>query len=104
MMSRLSKKDERGIAAVIVAISLAALFGALLLSVDAGNLWQTRRNLITATDATALDRAREAALNGSSTACSSSWTSLLTSNGGSDVSPLACSTTGTNDTGYVAIE
>src|SRR5438876_282683 len=43
--------------------------GAMMLSIDAGNMWQTRRNLITATDASALDAARRAAIDGPASAC-----------------------------------
>lgn len=49
-------RDERGISAVIVAVSLIGIFGATLLSVDAGNMWQTRRTISRGTDATALDQ------------------------------------------------
>lgn len=49
--------DERGVAAVVVAVSLMALFGAAILTLDAGSLWATRRNVITGTDAAALDAA-----------------------------------------------
>ena len=87
-MRRLLKtrfSQEHGISTVIVAVSLIGLFGAVLLSLDAGNMWQTRRNIITATDATALDRARSEILS-SGTACSTSttptWTDYLIRNAG----------------------
>lgn len=51
-------RDERGISSVVVAVSLFALFGALMLTLDAGNLWSTRRQIITGTDAAALHAAR----------------------------------------------
>ncbi|GAC1414009.1 MAG: hypothetical protein NVSMB57_09560 [Actinomycetota bacterium] len=51
-------RDERGSTAVIVAISLTAIFSAAVLSIDAGSLWRTRRELITNTDAGALAAAR----------------------------------------------
>jgi hypothetical protein len=50
--------DERGVSAVIVGISLVALFGAAVLAVDSGSLWSARRNLITDTDAAVLAAAR----------------------------------------------
>lgn len=56
LLSRV-RRDERGISAVIVAVALIGIFGATLLSVDAGNMWQTRRTIIRGTDATALDQA-----------------------------------------------
>lgn len=43
-------RDERGVSTVIVAVALVALFGALVLSLDTGDLWQSRRAMVTATD------------------------------------------------------
>ena len=60
--------DERGISAVIVAITLIALFGAAVLSIDAGSAWATRRKIVTGTDAAALAAARMFA-NGSANPC-----------------------------------
>lgn len=51
-------RDERGISAVTVAVSLMAMFSALVLSIDSGQLWTTRRNIITGTDAAVLHAAR----------------------------------------------
>src|SRR2546427_12837476 len=51
-------RDERGISAVVVVVSLIALFGAAVLSIDAGSAWATRRKIVTATDAAALAAAR----------------------------------------------
>ena len=45
--------DEKGISAVVLAVTLIGLFGAAVLSVDAGSLWTARRNIITASDAAA---------------------------------------------------
>ncbi|MFA5787820.1 MAG: pilus assembly protein TadG-related protein [Actinomycetota bacterium] len=56
LMTRL--RDERGVSAIIVAIALVLLFGAAALSIDAGSVWKTRRDLITDTDAAALAAAR----------------------------------------------
>ena len=56
MLARL--KDERGISAVIVAVSLIGLFGAAVLSIDAGSAWATRRKIVTGTDSAALGAAR----------------------------------------------
>lgn len=85
------RRDEGGLTAVVVVVSLAAIFGAALLSIDAGNLWQTRRNVITATDAAALAEAR-AAVPSPTTACATtSWTTLLAANAGPGViEPVAC--------------
>lgn len=54
----MTRRDERGATAVIVAVSLTAILGAAVLSIDSGSLWRTRRNLITDTDAGALAAAR----------------------------------------------
>jgi hypothetical protein len=51
-------RDDQGVAAIIVAICLVAIFGAAVLAIDAGSLWTTRRHLITGTDAAALAAAR----------------------------------------------
>lgn len=50
-------RDERGVSAVVVSVTLVALFGAAMLTLDAGSLWATRRHAITGTDAAALDAA-----------------------------------------------
>lgn len=83
-------RDERGATAVVVGVSLVALVGALMLSVDAGNMWAARRTIITGTDATALAEARTAWVKGSPAACGASWTGTLESNAGTDVEPIAC--------------
>ena len=102
-MTRL--RDERGVSAVIVAVSLIAMMSALVLSLDAGNLWQTRRHLITGTDAAALEAARLAAINGPDDACDN-YIETLNKNAGSEVTPIDCKIVAdaTGDTGYVVIE
>jgi hypothetical protein len=51
-------RDERGVSAVIVALSLTAIFGAALMSIDSGSVWRARRAIVTGTDAAALAAAR----------------------------------------------
>ncbi|HVL32592.1 MAG TPA: hypothetical protein VM600_03320, partial [Actinomycetota bacterium] len=51
-------RREDGVSAVIVAVSLTAIFGSAVLSVDAGSVWRQRRSIITDTDAAALAAAR----------------------------------------------
>lgn len=46
--------EEEGAAAVFVALVLIVIFGAGMMAIDAGSLWTTRRQAITATDAAAL--------------------------------------------------
>ena len=54
--------DERGAVAVIVGIAATVLFGFAGLAVDLGNLWESRRHLVTATDAAALAAAQAYAM------------------------------------------
>lgn len=54
--------NERGAAAVFVAITLVLLFGFGAFSIDLGNLWRERRHVIRATDAAALAAAQGYAL------------------------------------------
>ena len=58
-MNPTARRDERGATAVVVAVSLTAILGAAVLSIDSGSVWRTRRNLITDTDAGALAAARQ---------------------------------------------
>lgn len=61
-------RSEEGASAVIVAVSMFVLLGGALVAVDAGSLWQTKRNQVTDTDAAALAAARYIRVNGD-TAC-----------------------------------
>ncbi len=81
MLLRL-KNDQRGVSAVIVAVCLVGLFAASVLSIDAGALWANRRNMVTATDASALAEAQVQARNpnGAATSCSSTWLTILNAN------------------------
>jgi hypothetical protein len=54
--------EERGAAAITVGLTLVVLFGSGALAVDLGDLWQSRRHLVTATDAAALAAAQSEAL------------------------------------------
>ena len=113
-MVRKRLNDERGISAVIVAISLVGLMGAALISVDYGNVVQTRRNLITGTDSTALERARVEAFRATQLsgpgpiACpEATWTDYLIRNVGSYVNGSeSCNVypNGTTGTGYVVVQ
>ncbi len=57
------RRTERGATLVIVAIVIVVLLGMAALVVDLGNGWQSRRHLITATDAAALAAAQDFALD-----------------------------------------
>src|SRR5262249_40137639 len=92
--------DEKGVVAVIVAIVAVVLFAAAAYAIDSGNLWQTRRNMVTATDAAALAAAEGYALgnDGCSTA-----PSVLTQNRG-DAQLDSCAPSGTDTHGgYVTV-
>lgn len=99
------RTDQRGIAAPVAVIVLLAIFAAATLSVDAGNLWQTRRNMITATDAAALAEAGDAALTGTPT-CTGLYNTVLDNNAGEDVYDRSCTVTPgpSEGTGWVAVE
>ncbi len=104
------KDDERGVTAVVVAVTLVAIFGAAMLSVDAGNLWQSRRNMVTGTDAAALGEAQIAALNGTvPCGVGSDYQLQLQRNSGNAVFDPTCTPfigpLGTNldGTGYVTV-
>lgn len=99
------RRDEQGVTAVIAGVSLVALMAAIMLSLDAGNLWQTRRMIVTATDATALHAARAAALNGAATACSG-YQGRLQANAGSDAQAIDCRVVSgpLGNSGYVVVE
>lgn len=103
------RNDERGISSVIAAFSLVALFGAAVLSLDAGNVWQTRRNIVTATDAAALEQARTFSklpgFAGSGVPCPITYTDYLLRNGGAGTEPIGCTAHYvTSGTGYVTVE
>ncbi len=99
------RTDQRGIAAPVAVVVLLAIFAAATLSVDAGNLWQTRRNMITATDAAALAEAGDAALTGTAT-CTGLYNTVLDNNAGEDVYDRSCTVTPgpSEGTGWVAVE
>jgi hypothetical protein len=98
-------RDERGISAIVTAIAMFGVLSSLLLSLDAGNVWQTRRAVVTATDAAALETARNAALFGPATACAG-YKSALERNAGAGTEGVTCSVASgsTANTGYVTIE
>lgn len=102
---RVRGQGEDGISAVITVISLFGVLTALLLSLDAGNVWQTRRAVVTATDATALEQARIAAISGPAAACAD-YSSSLKRNAGNATQPVTCTVVQgpTANTGYITVE
>lgn len=67
-------RDEDGAAAIIVVISLMALFGVAALAIDVGSLWWTRRSLVVDVDASALAAASAAAAQVAASGCGASAT------------------------------
>ncbi|MCP3936553.1 MAG: hypothetical protein GY708_14400 [Actinomycetia bacterium] len=57
--SRHTSLDETGAAAIILALSMTVLMGAAAIVLDAGDIWQQRRQLVGAVDAGALAAAAE---------------------------------------------
>ncbi len=109
-MIRRLNRDERGVTAIVAVVCLLGIFGAATLSVDAGNLWQSRRNMVTATDAAALAEARDFAINslggGTPSGCTGLYNTILDRNAGTDVYDRSCTVvpfSGTG-TGYVSVE
>jgi hypothetical protein len=110
--------NERGITSVIAVVSLVAIFGSAMLSVDFGNMWTTRKTIISGTDATALDQALFAAKTGASdcnrigsagyNGAYQDWTNILQTNTkGFVVGSQTCNFTSVNSggvIGYVGVE
>src|SRR3954447_7362587 len=100
MTSSSGRRDERGAVAVIVAILALVLFAAAAYAIDAGNLWQTRRNMVTATDASSLAAAAQFAVGHDGCATAAQWLSANRPDGILD----SCSPSGTSvDDGYVTV-
>ena len=57
------RSEERGAVAVLVGLLVTVLFGFAGLAVDLGNLWASRRHLLTGTDAAALAAAQSYAVD-----------------------------------------
>ena len=93
-------RDERGIASLMVGVSVVAIFGSAAIAVDLGHLWSSRRHIITATDASALAAASEYALAGDGCATAPGYIG----DNDPDASVLACTPyfSGPNS-GYVAV-
>src|SRR5436190_1568142 len=62
LRARLDPENERGAVVVIVALSLIAIVGMVVLTVDVGGLLYRRRQMVSASDAAALAAAESCAL------------------------------------------
>jgi Flp pilus assembly protein TadG len=109
-LSMIAWREERGVSAVIVAVAMVAIFGAAMLAVDAGNLWQTRRNAVTSTDAAALRAAQDVALDPTligGASCGTNWLAQLQANTASAATQPQMTCTAyhpvNSQTGYVTV-
>ena len=98
-----TRNTERGAVAVITAILAPLLIGAVAYAIDTGNLWQTRRNMVTATDAAALGAAGKFALGSDGCAAGGAPT-FLTANR-TDATMDSCQPSSTDTKGgYVTVQ
>ena len=93
---------ERGAVAVIVALCSVVLVSFAAIVIDAGSLWQTRRNMVTATDAASLGAAAD--YSRGTNGCATTAATLLTANK-SGAALDSCSSQNGNaaDSGYVTV-
>jgi hypothetical protein len=95
--------DERGAVAVIIAICAIVLFGAAAFAIDTGNAWQTRRNMVTATDASALGAAGKFAVGQDGCGAGGAPDFLAANRSDATLDVCSPSTTNTRD-GYVTVK
>ncbi len=100
-MTKVAERDQRGAVMVIVALALVVLCGAAALSIDLGNGWQTRRGLITGTDAAALAAAQTYARGG--TGCDADAIAYLSANQADAVLVSCVNTPLGPTTGFVTV-
>jgi len=94
-------RDEGGAAAIIVGVCATVLFGASAIVIDAGDIWQERRQLVSATDAAALAAAQDEAFGVDG--CATRAGAYLEDNSpGSSMTD--CTTTGTSSAGSITID
>jgi len=101
-LSSRARRDERGAVAVFVAICGALIFAGSAYAIDAGHLWETRRDMTTAADAAALASASDYALG--KAGCDDTANEYLDKNvDGAELED--CDHTGkTPDSGYVTVK
>ena len=56
------KRNSDGAAAIVISVCITVLFGSAAIVLDAGDIWQERRQLVSATDAAAVAAAQDEAL------------------------------------------
>lgn len=94
-------RNEDGAAAIVIAVCITVLFGSAAIVIDAGDIWQERRQLTAATDASALAAAQDeaAGVNG----CEVSANPFLVANS-DGASLVSCIATGTSVAGEVKVD
>jgi len=95
-----SARDESGAIAVIVALVSIVLFAGAAFAIDAGNVWQTRRQMVTASDASALAAAGRYAEGGDG--CATTAAATLAANRG-DATLEDCLPAAGTDEGHVTV-
>jgi len=95
---------ERGVTIAIMAVGLVALLGAAAFTIDLGNVWQNRRNLINSTDAAALAAAKDYAEQ-SGDGCTNGTATTYVADNHDSATMTACTPVIHNGTsGYVTVE
>lgn len=94
-------RDERGLVAIIVAVTFLPLALTLAIVADAGRVWVAKERLQNAVEATATAAARDWATGAAS--CSSGALALLRVDGAAPTAQ-SCSTTGVRTAGVVRVE
>jgi hypothetical protein len=101
-------RDERGMTAAVAAVGVVAIFGAAVLTVDAGSLLAARRGMVTATDTAALTGVRAAIGVTTTGPCPSGVRSTVESRlheQQEDASLVACTLHPTNaKSGYLTVD
>jgi Putative Flp pilus-assembly TadE/G-like len=97
------RDDERGATAIIIAIVAVVLFSMAAFALDTGNLWQTRRSMVTASDAGALGAASKYAVGGDG--CAAGGAPALVADNRTDATLDVCQpTTIDAHNGYVTVK
>lgn len=100
VIRKFQRHDDRGVIAIMTAVSFVPLALMLALVADAGLVWVARERLQNAVEATVVASASQWASGGSS--CSASAMAYLTADGANPGS-RSCSTTGTRTGGVVTV-
>ncbi len=96
-------QNEGGVVAVMTAVLAVLLFAAAAYAIDSGNLWQTRRNMVTATDASALGAAGKFAIGVDGCATGGAPTFLTDNRADASLDSCQPSTADTRG-GYVTVQ